>query len=408
MKFSLKNKITFSIEIVLVLLVLVVGVASFFALESIFRNRTFAQLQSVTILKESAVKNLIDDVSSEMGYQATNIKINTQLVSFLEKGSLVEKQLLYEYFLELSSVKKEFSDYFVLDISGNVLLSTYKGDEGKVKTSEPYFLNAKEKTFFQDFYYDVSIGTTAIMVGTPIKNMRGELVGVLVGRVVVEELSRLIQERSGLGNTGESVMINANNLAVTDLLKEPGQAMKRTIFTPQVLRCLSGDTFSGRFTDYHGDEVYGYYKWFPEVKSCVLTKQDVSEVSTSLNQLFVYGLGLTGGVLFLAGMVIFFLAGRLFSPLQALRDEAIKINEGNYDVHVQVISNDEIGELSTVFNEMGEKLRVSYRGLQDKVEEKTKELNEKVVSLEKLNELMVGRELKMLELKKALAEKNNP
>ncbi len=42
-------------------------------------------------------------------------------------------------------------------------------------------------------------------------------------------------------------------------------------------------------------------------------------------------------------------------------------------------------------------------GLEDKVAERTQELAEQVAELERMNRMMVGRELKMVELKKEIA-----
>lgn len=408
MKISLRNKLIIMVEGVLIVFALMAGFLSYAILQNVFRDRIYAQLISVTTLKENRIRSFITDISLEIEHLASNSKVNSQLVHFINKKEAVDKEELTVFFTELLDLKGTFSNYFVLDDLGNVVLSSTKTDEGKIKATEPYFLNAKENTFLQDFYYDVALGSPAMMVGTPIKDESGKFVGVLVGRITVGELSKLIQVRSGLGETGESLVVNFNHLVITDLLKEPGMALKKTIFVPQMAECLAGKTFAGRVTDYHGDDVFGYYKWFPEIKSCIVTKQDASEVLAPLYRLYLYASGVILLVLVLVGAMVLVIGRKMFAPLQALQTEVQKINAGNYDVRVDVNSGDELAEVGKAFNEMGEKLRVSYRGLEAKVAEKTQILNEKVADLEKLNKLMVGRELKMMELKKELSTKNDP
>jgi len=74
-------------------------------------------------------------------------------------------------------------------------------------------------------------------------------------------------------------------------------------------------------------------------------------------------------------------------------------------------SSDEIGILAVTFNRMIDELGKSrqeieqYSGeLEQKVKGRTEELNQKLTELERVNKLMVGRELKMTELKKEIAK----
>ncbi|MDP3057810.1 MAG: HAMP domain-containing protein [bacterium] len=123
-------------------------------------------------------------------------------------------------------------------------------------------------------------------------------------------------------------------------------------------------------------------------------------------------------------------------PITNLRNAAINIGKGDLDIKIAVEASDEVGELASAFNEMVIKLKGSYLILEQKVKERTKdletergslekkvkertadleklkegleetvakrseELNKKLTELERVNKLMVGRELKMVELKK--------
>ena len=76
-----------------------------------------------------------------------------------------------------------------VDTKGEILLASNSEDEGKIKLNEEYFVNAKEKTYFQEISYDVSVSSATLMVGTPIKNAKNELVGVLAGRVAANHMT---------------------------------------------------------------------------------------------------------------------------------------------------------------------------------------------------------------------------
>jgi signal transduction histidine kinase/DNA-binding response OmpR family regulator len=73
----------------------------------------------------------------------------------------------------------------------------------------------------------------------------------------------------------------------------------------------------------------------------------------------------------LAGM---FLAGRMVGPIQALRAGAARIGSGDLSQRITIKSGDELEALADQFNDMAGRLKESYAGLEQKVEERTHEL----------------------------------
>jgi Signal transduction histidine kinase, nitrate/nitrite-specific len=143
-------------------------------------------------------------------------------------------------------------------------------------------------------------------------------------------------------------------------------------------------------------------------------------------------------------LMILFMRRTVLLPLSKIVEVVKQIAAGDLTKKVEIESKDEIGELGLAFNEMTSKLKNSYGILESKIEERTRELqneqnslekkveertseleglktnlqktveerthdlNAKVLELERMNELMLGRELKMVELKneiKKLKEK---
>jgi methyl-accepting chemotaxis protein len=101
----------------------------------------------------------------------------------------------------------------------------------------------------------------------------------------------------------------------------------------------------------------------------------------------------------------------IVNPIKALTQATEKIRKGNLDVKIKVGTTDEIGQLASSFNLMAEELKKSRgeiekynRTLEGKIADRTQELKQKIEDLERLQHMMIGRELKMVELKKELQD----
>lgn len=131
--------------------------------------------------------------------------------------------------------------------------------------------------------------------------------------------------------------------------------------------------------------------------------------------------------IFIAIIFAFIFAGIILNPINKLKDIAIKVAQGNLKERISIKSKDEFGYFATIFNQMldsleksHEELKNSELGLEQKVkertaeleglknnlekivEERTKELQTKLEELERFHDLTVGREMKMIELKKEI------
>jgi len=126
-------------------------------------------------------------------------------------------------------------------------------------------------------------------------------------------------------------------------------------------------------------------------------------------------------------VLFFFLKRKVISPLKKITGLCQKVRKGNLKVQVKVKSKTEIGQLAQSFNAMvrdlahyqyalkeernileikvkarTKELRELADLLEERVKERTKELQKRVDELERFHRLTVGRELRMVELKKEI------
>lgn len=109
------------------------------------------------------------------------------------------------------------------------------------------------------------------------------------------------------------------------------------------------------------------------------SKAEILSVPHSFGRIAVVVVLLTTAVVLLVAM---YLSERIVLPLRRLRDGARKIASGQLDLELNLPTGDEIEDLSSEFTAMARQLTESYRGLEEKVRQATRELDQRNKSLE--------------------------
>lgn len=232
-------------------------------------------------------------------------------------------------------------------------------------------------------FYEPSYGAIAAFVGVPII-IEGEIHGVFALQIFSERVFEVLTNNVGLGKTGETIVTRLENdqtaLVMAPLVDEPDAALKRTIRlddpirSTTIRRSLRGDSGAELTTDYRGNEVVAAWRYIPRMSWGMVVQIDVEEAFASVFRVRMIGFIILGLTFILATFGAWVFNRRVVIPLKNLNDGAQAVAAGNLHQRVPSEGWDEMGKLAEAFNTMTERLNTSYRVLEDRVAERTAEL----------------------------------
>ena len=379
------NKVSFSIDKKLILLVLLVSVTALFVTaflsfnyaEQILIERIGEQLLSESSIRGDAVKDLLDtrikeikvlsrdrliqnlvqEINNESGNYEVKIKQSEQL--FL--GEIKEFQNIVGFSIGLEDVK-------IIGKNGIVYFSTTKLPTNDF-SNEDAFLNGLTRSYVD--FESTSNYEKKMLVSIPIyvagTTSISEPIGVLVSKMRTTQLDEIWLNRGGLGVTGETYMVNDDYLMLSESRFIENAIFNQRVETQAVKDCFENEKNTvGLYKDYRGIDIYGSSYCAKDLGFVLLAEIDAEEVLEPIfilqDRIFLTGIVIT---LIMAG-VAFVLSKGISRPLKKLQNAANEIAEGNFGVRTNIKTNDEIGNLSVTFDAMAKKLQDSLLEIKDK------------------------------------------
>lgn len=308
-----------------------------------------SQLESVAAIKGANITSMSEQMKSYLANTLAGEKTRLGALVLLEKeGPDEEKQAAYRYvrgrlFAALSATRS-FNAFYLVSNSGRVVLSTASEDEGASYPGRLPEAGLRGPV--------VHLEECSLFSMTPVRNRRGETVGMLCGRGDLENLNRIMHERSGLGTTGESYLVDENGFLVTPS-RFTGYSSGTKVRSKGIEAVLGSHVAGdGIYRDYRDVPVVGAYRWLPELKSGLLAERDQAEVFSPLQTGAAIDLAVAFVALVLAGIASMRHARAITAPITELADTAARIAAGDLDLRVEVRREDETGTLAHAFNSM--------------------------------------------------------
>ena len=235
---------------------------------------------------------------------------------------------------------------------------------------------------------DVSVA--AVVIAVPIVNTQHAVVGFLAGTVDLSEIQRLSMY-SQIGQNGQAVVVDRQGRVIADPRLDWRLEAKDLSSTPIFQQSLGHDTGVVWYTDPDGNvpRVAGF-STVPVVGWKVWVSQPVADLRSELTPLILSTLEWLLVAIALALLLGFAGATWVTRPVVELTRAAGRIARGDLKTPVTVkerYAARELRELAQTFNQMAHQLSGAYQTLEEKVTQRTSELQAANQELARANKL---------------------
>jgi len=230
-------------------------------------------------------------------------------------------------------------------------------------SNEAYFLEGKKGSYVGEVQISLELGRPAITLAIPVKVENGAVVGVIAGRVNLDKMDSIMAEKAGLGETGETYLINGLYRYASDPRLVAGIPIKKELHTEGIDDCLSKKEGVGLYENYRGIPVIGSYKWMDGVKLCILAEISQKEAFESILRFQNIVMTMTIVIAFFIIVFVFFLSHSIIKPINQLVRATEQIGGGALQYKIDIDSKDEVGKLAKSFNKMTHNLEGSQKRL---------------------------------------------
>ena len=225
----------------------------------------------------------------------------------------------------------------------------------------------------------------------------GRAIGYISVEFKADFLSDLIEDRSGLGLTGEWLIAvrtsNGDALFAVPLRHDPDAAFTRKVSNERqevpIIQAVAGNEKIMRHApDYTEQPVRAFTRYIPEFNWGLVVKINEKEVNASFdaaNQSLIWLVGLVALISILAGIVVAYFISR---PIDHLKLMTKRLASGEFDVPPVTKGWQEAKELSQSFRDMAGSLENLNENLNELVFKRTDDLNQANKILEDKNKTL--------------------
>jgi signal transduction histidine kinase len=359
-------------------MIIIISVFSWFSTQEALMNRTFDQLTSLRIAKKNQVeiffKDRIKEVTllsrsdetrkiAEIQDKNTDKTCNKEFAIFMKKY-----KSLTSYFssVMIISTNNRYVKGFIAD---SEIISGTTDSLATKSIFQPVQINQDMPVVIHDEMIDPSNGKVKMIMEAPVFNSKNNLTGHIILEIPEDQINKImlnIDPNSGLGMTGETYLVGNDFKMRSSSRFIRNSILRTTVRTRPMLFAIHGEEGHTTTRDYRSIPVLSSFSRvnIPGLNWFILAEIDLKEAMVPIYRM-------RNNIILLSTLisVVFFffvliISKRITKPINQLKEAALKVGKGQYDIDIPVRSNDEIGALTQAFNSMSVQIKEKTRELQ--------------------------------------------
>jgi two-component system NarL family sensor kinase len=380
-------KISLSEKLILYFLALGLGaialitVFSFYSTKKALLNRTFDQLTSLRIVKKHQIELFFTDRLKDitlLSESEDTRKIIGDFYMYSNEDPLLNKErekvrvldAFKGYLKKYTSLNSYFKSIYLVNFNRSILKGTFS-DSGAVDLKLPdssefiklYSRPAREGILINDEILDrrTKVPVMHLISGIKIPGMK-DVYGKVILELSVEAINTIMlnnDPQSGLGQTGETYLVGNDYLMRSTSRFQPNSILRTKVETESAVEAFGDREGSIITNDYRNIPVLSSYSkiLIPGLNWAILAEIDLKEAMVPIYKMRNSIIFLSTLIAVIFFMFVFIIAKRITRPVIDLKNAAIRVGQGQYDIHLPIQTGDEIGALTESFNSMAGQIK---------------------------------------------------
>ncbi|EMR03606.1 PAS domain S-box protein [Cesiribacter andamanensis] len=369
-KFSIGNKITLLVLVVVLLSVVAVSFITYRFTTVSLRDRYQENLGAVNKFKADKISQELQGVATHLVSIGQQAEVRTALDLYTEAADSTADyatSLAGEKLAPVLDALQEvwgYGNLLVMDREGRILHAT-QPELFQLSIGTP-FSDADGRTLDKAgselFYSNVyPVGDAWFMhAALPLKNSSGQAVAIVLAQLNMAPIYTILADTTSLGNSGESLLVQqgaGTQLVFASPLRNQPELLPlmHSISLGQHTEIATQEAFKGKWgsdidTDYRAQETLAIRGHIAETGWGLVTKIDTAEINSLSNSLLTNFMLAGGAILLICMMIAIIFSRILINPLLNLKASLQLLGRGVLPESISVRSNDEIGEMAVTID----------------------------------------------------------
>ncbi|MCK9431944.1 MAG: PAS domain S-box protein [Candidatus Omnitrophica bacterium] len=339
-------------------------------------SSSILKLQNIADFKVERIESFFSQKKSAVEFLSNSYALKKFLPVLVNRPDPSDPAFIEAKKTINSLLRKAQADFGVTDIMlvnpyGRIIYSSNPLHAGNYlmplsSIKEEVFSEARKGVYASGIFLDKALaGRPAALIAAPVEDSGGVFSGLIVLEADIWPIYALLNDVTGLGSTGETLIGRKEGDAavfLNPLKYNPEAAFRRKVklgdkVAVGIQLAVQGGSGAGEFSDYRGKNVLGVWRYIPSLGLGVVAKIDTDEAFAEAINLRNLVFVILFIVFILSAIMAVIIAQLIAGPIKTLSKGVEEIGTGNLDYKVGIEQRDEIGQLSRAFDKMTYELK---------------------------------------------------